>query len=41
MVVERSTHIEGRGYILTIKTDHARLEVQVTEKGRKINAVAR
>jgi hypothetical protein len=41
MIVERSAHIEGRGYILTVKTDHARVEVYVTEKGRKINVYAR
>lgn len=36
MVVERTAHIEGRGYALTIKTEHKSITVFVTEKGRKI-----
>ena len=36
MKVERAAHIEGRGYVLMVKTEHARLEVFVTEAGRKI-----
>jgi hypothetical protein len=36
MVVERTAHIEGRGYVLTIKTEHKRMQVHVTEAGRKI-----
>jgi hypothetical protein len=36
MSVERVAHVEGCGYALEIKTKHARLQVYVTEKGRKI-----
>ena len=36
MTVERTGHIEDRGYALTIETDHARIEVYVTEAGRRI-----
>lgn len=38
MSVTRCAHIEGRGYIVEITTDHSRLQVYVTEKGRKISA---
>lgn len=41
MHVERTAHVEGRGYILTVKTDHARIEVHVTQAGRKINVIER
>ena len=36
MRVVRCTHLEGRGRTLLIATDHALLEVFVSEKGRKI-----
>ena len=36
MTVSRLCHIEGRGYVLEIKTDHAALQVYITEKGHKI-----
>ena len=36
MTVERLAHIEGRGYALQIATDHAVMQVYVTEKGMKI-----
>lgn len=36
MVVERLVHIEGRGYVLRIKTEYQDLQIYVTEKGRKI-----
>ncbi len=38
MSVQRLTHLEGRGYVLEIRTDHARLQVHVTEKGRRIHS---
>ena len=38
MSVTRMADIEGRGYVLEITTDHARLQIHVTEKGRKITA---
>ena len=36
MLVERWTHIEGRGYVLVIQTEHALLQVYVSEAGRVI-----
>lgn len=36
MSVTRCCHIEGRGYVLEVTTDHARVQINVTEKGRKI-----
>jgi hypothetical protein len=36
MRVTRMAHIEGRGYCIEIATEHARLQVLVSEKGRKI-----
>lgn len=38
MEVERSCHVEGRGYALTIRTDHQEMQVYVSEKGRVIEA---
>ena len=35
--VERLAHIEGRGRVLEVRTEHARVQVHVTEAGRKIN----
>lgn len=35
--IERITHIEGRGRVMEIRTDHARIQVYITEKGRKID----
>ena len=40
MRVVRCAHIEGRGRVIVIATDHAELEVFVSEKGHKIKAVA-
>ena len=37
MVVERLAHIEGRGRVLEIRTNDVRLQIHVTEKGKKIN----
>lgn len=39
MDVIRIAHIEGRGYCLEIRTDYDRLQVYVSEKGRKVEAV--
>jgi hypothetical protein len=36
MKVERLAHIEGRGYVLSVKTDHAEMQVYVSEKGRVV-----
>lgn len=38
-VVERLAHVEGRGRVLEVRTDHARVQIYVTEKGRKIEAI--
>lgn len=38
MSVTRLAHIEGRGYVLEVTTDHARLQIHVTEKGRRVTA---
>lgn len=38
MSVTRLGYIEGRGYLVEVTTDHARMQVYVTEKGRKITA---
>lgn len=38
MQVNRTAHIEGRGYVVTVKTAHAEIQVYVTEKGRKVEA---
>lgn len=35
--VERIAHVEGRGRVLEVRTDHARIQIHVTEAGRKIN----
>lgn len=34
--VERLCHVEGRGYSLEVRTDHARVQLGISEKGRKI-----
>lgn len=39
MRVERLAHIEGRGYVLRIHTDHRSLQVQVSEQGRVIKTM--
>lgn len=36
--VERVCHVEGRGRVLEIHTPHARLQVYISEAGRKIKA---
>jgi len=38
MRVVRAVHIEGRGRVIVVATDHAEMEVFVSEKGRKIRA---
>jgi len=38
MKVTRLAHVEGRGYALEVTTDYARVQLYVTEKGRKIEA---
>jgi hypothetical protein len=38
MKVTRMAHIEGRGYSLEISTDHVRMQVYISEKGRVISA---
>lgn len=38
MKVERLAHIEGRGYVVQVSTDHMQVEVYVSEKGQKIKA---
>jgi hypothetical protein len=37
MTVARLAHIDGRGYVLEIATDHQAMQVHITEKGYKIN----
>lgn len=34
--VERVAHVEGRGRTIEVRTDHARIQVYISEKGRKI-----
>lgn len=34
MTVTRICHIEGRGYVLEVKTDHRSVQIYVSEKGR-------
>ena len=36
MVVQRSAHIEGRGYALTVRTEHQSIQISISEKGHKI-----
>jgi hypothetical protein len=36
LVVERTAHIEGRGYVVTIRTERQSMQVYVSEKGHKI-----
>lgn len=36
MDVTRLSHIEGRGYLLEVSTEHAHIQIHVTEKGRAI-----
>jgi hypothetical protein len=36
--ITRTAWIPGRGRVIEITTDHARLQVHVTEAGRKITA---
>ena len=38
LVVERTAHFEGRGYVVTIKTERESMQVYVSEKGRKLRA---
>lgn len=39
MTITRLAHIPGRGYALEIKTLHQSMQVYVSEKGRKIEAM--
>ena len=36
--IERCAWIPGRGRVLEIRTEHARLQVHITEAGRRITA---
>lgn len=36
MEVSRLAHVEGRGYVIEIRTGHKSMQVYVTEAGRKI-----
>ena len=36
--VTRVAHIEDRGYVIEVRTDHRSMQVIVSEKGRKITA---
>lgn len=38
MEVLRVAHVEGRGYVVEVRTEHAKLQVYVTEKGRRVEA---
>jgi hypothetical protein len=38
MKVERLTHIEGRGYVVSVKTEHMEVQVYVSEQGRNVIA---
>lgn len=38
LAVERLAHIEDRGYVIGIKTEHQTIQIYVSEKGRKIKA---
>lgn len=38
MVVERTAHIDGRGYCLTIRTEKQSMQVYVSEKGQTMRA---
>ena len=38
LVVERTAHIEGRGYVVTIQTERESMQVYVSEKGRRMRA---
>lgn len=38
MEVIRAAYIQDRGYVVEIITPHARLQVHVTERGRKVEA---
>jgi len=36
-LVQRIAHVEGRGRVLEVVTRHDRVQVHITEAGRKIN----
>ena len=36
LVVERTAHIEGRGYVVTVRTERESVQVFVSEKGRNL-----
>jgi hypothetical protein len=38
LVVERLAHVEGRGYVLAIRTERESMQVYVSEKGRTMRA---
>lgn len=38
MKVERLAHIEGRGYVVAVTTEHMTVQVYVSEKGRNVVA---
>jgi hypothetical protein len=37
LTVTRLAHIDGRGYVIEVATDHQVMQVHITEKGNKIN----
>jgi len=39
MDVTRAAHLEGRGYVVHITTDHLQVEVYVSEQGRRYTVV--
>lgn len=38
MELTRICHVEGRGYVLEVKTDSKNLQIYVSEKGRSVRA---
>jgi hypothetical protein len=36
VAVDRLAHVEGRGRVIEVRTDHARIQVYVSEAGRVI-----
>lgn len=38
MVVSRAARIEGRGFCVEVATEHARMQILVSERGRRITS---
>lgn len=36
--VQRTVHVEGRGYVVTVQTERESIQVYVSEKGRTLKA---